>query len=550
MAAVGAAASLAAVQEQLRKRAFCGPPDELVACPCCQQMVPYRGINQHLDQQCAAGREGFQAYANFLPAALQAAAALYCGPSVKRARTENAPEAAESTSQPAQGAASSSSAAPPAPAPSAVAPAAVALAAAIAPAADVPPNNASCGDSAGGGAKPLTRCDDFVVGGSATLVGLDKRADLIGTRVTLLAYRGDIARWRVRLQDGQEKLVASANLQPADIAFHDVPPEPAADASPTSVVEEPVAQLGEPAGDSREDGLLGADAAQSSDDSAATGTTVPEVVSPDLQGLLSAVADLHRRSFEEADDKASAALGHISSLRRSLEEGVSRNETHLAQYPNLGQPTNYEELRAKNEVRRELETAAREANVAIEDAMAARQAPAEALELAERAVLNLIDESMNRLLQARKDVERAVAERRATAQEASETRHEDFVAMAVCAKRLDGFVQQWSQEVIVEAAEGNDVYREQIEQLREEERRYVRANDSPERNPAFAKVRKDVAFASERLEEQVKRGERAERFLSSWDAMRKKLPQVPVAVTPPGPRRLSWFLPSAWRSGS
>jgi hypothetical protein len=111
--------------------------------------------------------------------------------------------------------------------------------------------------------------------------------------------------------------------------------------------------------------------------------------------------------------------------------------------------------------------------------------------------------------------------------------------------RLESFVQRWADEVKSETIEGRDVCQQQIEKMQDEEARYVKANESPAANPAFAKVRADLAFAKERLHEQYGRGTAAVEFVQRWMRLQEKLPERPPLEEPRNgrgvKRRRNWF---------
>lgn len=91
---------------------------------------------------------------------------------------------------------------------------------------------------------------------------------------------------------------------------------------------------------------------------------------------------------------------------------------------------------------------------------------------------------------------------------------------------LDVFVRRCDQEVKAETAEGRSSCRKHLEWLRAEEAGHVRANDSPEQNPAFGKVREDLAKTLAQLEEHDGRDAARAAFLTGWEAVVEGMPEA------------------------
>jgi len=121
-----------------------------------------------------------------------------------------------------------------------------------------------------------------------------------------------------------------------------------------------------------------------------------------------------------------------------------------------------------------------------------------------------------------------------------------FVALWPCIDKLGCFAKCFVDEVKAENAVARSVHTEQWEQLRADEARYVRANDSPSRNPSFQKVREDIAAESKLLKELKHKEKKIAQFARRWDAMLTRIPRRTEedldSKTPVGQKRRFWEL--------
>jgi len=433
-------------QPQLSEHA----PDT-VACPCCQAMVSLHCINEHLDEGCPISRSSAHAvHAESFPS-------VTCPPQ-KRTRV--------SLLSP-QGDAS------------------------VAPV-------------------PVPAAAPLPIGARVLVVGLGDRPEFNGAHGTLAEYSVGVSRWKVRMDDGSERLVKSSNLEVARAEAV------VAQGSPDSPSH------AEPLAPHTEESDAFHDAASVVSDDAAS--TSSQATPPEMSALEAALTGMRDGRFNEVDAVSEVARTRVVTLRQTLVDAVRTHQPELRAYVNLSQPTTFEELSQRNKVRRQLELVARAAEDNIEQIFALVETPAEELQTAEDEVLQKIDDCISCLTTFREKTAQQILQRQAAAKEEREVRKRDLVAVASCVAQLDGFVQRWSEEVRSETREGRDVYCKQIEQFQEEEARYVRANDSPDKNPAFARVRSDVAFARERLCDQDTRAAAVEELLKRWALLQSRLP--------------------------
>lgn len=103
---------------------------------------------------------------------------------------------------------------------------------------------------------------------------------------------------------------------------------------------------------------------------------------------------------------------------------------------------------------------------------------------------------------------------------------------------LDCFVRHLAKEVDDETTKATHVHTERLQELQQEQARFVKANDSPERNSIFAKVIEDLASTKRALEEHSLQSAAYKDQLKEWEEVLEKMPKNSREVAIPGKRSL------------
>mmetsp|Transcript_20421 Transcript_20421/g.48326 ORF Transcript_20421/g.48326 Transcript_20421/m.48326 type:complete len:452 (-) Transcript_20421:221-1576(-) len=246
-----------------------------------------------------------------------------------------------------------------------------------------------------------------------------------------------------------------------------------------------------------------------------------------------------QRAVVDLSCTLATAATQVAHWCEAVREHSGGAADRLEAYERLGSPTTYEEQCERNRLRAELRHEVKAIGEALEKIHQAAGEPGARLEGAEGSVLGQLGSSIERLRRLLEEARGLFQAKRAEVQEARDSSSAILADLWPHIDRMDGFVRLWARELAGEAAEAQGVHRQRLEQLREEEARYVRANDSPQRNQTFAKVREDIQSTLELLEDKSKQDQEQEAFRSWWEALMSKMPskKVPeqqlVAADPP-----------------
>merc|ERR1719253_192903 len=101
---------------------------------------------------------------------------------------------------------------------------------------------------------------------------------------------------------------------------------------------------------------------------------------------------------------------------------------------------------------------------------------------------------------------------------------------------LDSFVQQRACEVDDETSKAIQVHTEKLEDLQLEQVRFVNANDSPRRNPNFAKTIADLASTEQVLADHRDQSLLYKEFCKDWEEVLEQMPVQKVSPTAPAAR--------------
>jgi len=96
---------------------------------------------------------------------------------------------------------------------------------------------------------------------------------------------------------------------------------------------------------------------------------------------------------------------------------------------------------------------------------------------------------------------------------------------------LDSFMHQLSQEVGQETATATEVHTAKLEALQQEQMRFVCANDSPEKNPVFAKVLQDMDSTKHALEEHKSQNASCNGLLEDWTQFLREAKVAKIETT-------------------
>merc|ERR1712224_140677 len=106
-----------------------------------------------------------------------------------------------------------------------------------------------------------------------------------------------------------------------------------------------------------------------------------------------------------------------------------------------------------------------------------------------------------------------------------------------CLTCLDGFVRHLVAEVDDETAKAIQVHTENLEILKQEQSRFVNANDSPQKTPIYAKVIEDITSTERVLEEHSGQSAPYKELLQGWEEVLGKMPSRKQAAAAAIPRK-------------
>lgn len=231
-----------------------------------------------------------------------------------------------------------------------------------------------------------------------------------------------------------------------------------------------------------------------------------------------------------ARDESAMMHAKFSQLCGEVQLDMERRRQDFESYPMITKPTDPQQQCARNALRGDLEDVARTAVGKVNFLVGASCERDEALHTAEAAQLKKIDSVMDMLERLRAEtVEefQMCKEEEALKRKASEAA---VLALQPPFECLDSFVRHLAEEVFDEAAKAIQVHKEKLENLQREQVRFVNANDSPQRNPIYAKVIEDIASTERVLEEHGGHSAPYQELLQGWEEVLEKMPS-PKQVT-------------------
>uniref|UniRef100_A0A7S4RNF1 Uncharacterized protein n=1 Tax=Alexandrium monilatum TaxID=311494 RepID=A0A7S4RNF1_9DINO len=231
-----------------------------------------------------------------------------------------------------------------------------------------------------------------------------------------------------------------------------------------------------------------------------------------------------RRITAELEQTQASASAQVARWRRAVEQHAEESVGSLEAYQALGAPTTYQEMCERNQLRSNLERAVSGIMDALEGMHQADNEPGVRLQEAEESMLGRLGLALERLRELQEGAERLFAGRHSEVQRGRSDTTAALTELRPHIQRMDGFVQRCAEEVAKEAAERQAGYEQQLEDLKVEEARYVRANDSPRKNPKFANVREEMESVQKLLEDQQKQEAEQAAFRERWRVLMGKMP--------------------------
>lgn len=199
----------------------------------------------------------------------------------------------------------------------------------------------------------------------------------------------------------------------------------------------------------------------------------------------------------------------------------------------MTKPTNYDEQRVRNRVRGELQKVTQASVANLKDLVWISQEPADALRKARTDQLQKIDNAMRMLEGLRAETVSMFQD----CEKDCEGRPDlDKAALALTPhiECLDRFVQHLTPEINEETEQAVQVHTTKLEELLQEQARFVTANDCPTRNPIFAKVIEDIASTERVLSEHRDACASHESLVEEWKKVMEMVPVQKVSI--PSPR--------------
>lgn len=275
-------------------------------------------------------------------------------------------------------------------------------------------------------------------------------------------------------------------------------------------------------------------AASSGDASAAVPSGEAEVALQPEEHLKAHLLGARAHALREARDVSAKMHAKVQQLCSEVLHDVQQSKQDLEEYPTACKPSDYSQQCVRNKLRSGLEQVARSTHNNLKSLIHASREPEQALSSAKTAQLEKIDSAMLTLEKLRAETLLVFEEAEEAEKVACEESEAAALSLAPSLECVDRFVHHLAQEVDHETRQASQVHSDKLEELKAEQLRFVNANDSPQRNPIFAKVIQDIASTERLLEEHSGRSDSQKEFLQDWkDAMAVMPAQTPLPSNPP-----------------
>lgn len=238
-----------------------------------------------------------------------------------------------------------------------------------------------------------------------------------------------------------------------------------------------------------------------------------------------------------ARDESAIMHVKLSQLCGEVQQCIQQRGKDFESYPMMVKPTDPEQQRARNAIRGDLGDVARTAVERLKFLVSLSREREDAIRTAEAVQLKKIDGVMAMLEELRAETAeefQMCKEEEALKRRASE---DALLAMQPCLTCLDGFVRHLVAEVDDETAKAIQVHTENLEILKQEQSRFVNANDSPQKTPIYAKVIEDITSTERVLEEHSGQSAPYKELLQGWEEVLGKMPSRKQAAAAAIPRK-------------
>lgn len=219
----------------------------------------------------------------------------------------------------------------------------------------------------------------------------------------------------------------------------------------------------------------------------------------------------------------------VLQLCSHVDDEIKRKRRELEEYSVAAKPADHHQQCARNEVRHHLEKLVRMVQGNLNSISIALHEPEDALRRAKAAQLEDIDSTMRMLEAFRAETLSHFEDLEHKEKEACEKSEAAALSLGSSLECVDFFVRHLAEEVEEETEKAIQVHTEKLQELQQEQLRFVKANDSRQRNPIFAKVIDDIAIAEGLLQEHRDQGEAYKSLLEDWSEVTTKMPtQTPA----------------------
>jgi len=221
-----------------------------------------------------------------------------------------------------------------------------------------------------------------------------------------------------------------------------------------------------------------------------------------------------------------------------VQQTIEQRRQDLEEYPAMAKPTDRHQQLTRNIMRSDLEDVARTVRSDLTSLVHASVEPEEAICAAEAALLEKFDSVMSMVGKLRAETIEEFEKCKEEEARKRESSEAAALALEPSLDCLDCFVRHLAKEVDDETTKATHVHTERLQELQQEQARFVKANELPERNSIFAKVIEDLASTKRALEEHSLQSAAYKDQLKEWEEVLEKMPKNSQEVAIPGKRSL------------
>jgi hypothetical protein len=261
---------------------------------------------------------------------------------------------------------------------------------------------------------------------------------------------------------------------------------------------------------------------------------------PQSQGVMMAtpladeLKNAQTQALQHVAQASGQACAEVSKHQLNIKKTCSYHRRAIDGYLALGKPTDHGQQTRRNRIRADLQEASQCVLADMRSMLDASKQPTEKLRSAASEHIQHLDDVMAMLQYLRCEAVKTFEE---CAEKVDVDRHAAEATVASLESdisRVNCFVQCVAKEVSEETKVAKDVREKMVKSLQEQEERFVRANESLELNPAFAKVRKELGAWKKLVDEHKSQEESQAAFLQEWEKILQEIgmckPQAPKPV--------------------